>query len=343
MKKITVIFLMLVIGLAATAWAQGYDRLVREAEKKITAGQYQEALDLYEKAFKSGEFHYDDYINAARAHARLDNPDAAFDYLNRAVEAGYIDSESLEGDVDLRSLHGASRWQEVLDKLHEMTQVIESSFPEAHVEGEVIDLPTPRPKSAISVEEALKNRRSIRRYENTPMTLAEMSQLLWAAYGITMTRENMPAFLRGGLRTAPSAGALYPLELYVVVRNVTGIPAGVYWYKSEVHKLVRISEDDKWDALSEAAFHQPHFKTAAAAIVYSAVFERCTVKYGQRGRERYVCMDLGHSSENVYLQAQALKVGTCAIGAFNDLWLKQAIGMTEKEEPLLILPLGKVE
>jgi SagB-type dehydrogenase family enzyme len=124
---------------------------------------------------------------------------------------------------------------------------------------------------------------------------------------------------------------------------VTGIPAGVYWYKSEVHKLVRISEEDKWNALSEAAFHQPHFKTAAVAIVYSAIFERCIVKYGQRGRERYVCMDLGHSSENVYLQAYALKVGTCAIGAFTDLWIKKAIGMTKKEEPLLILPLGKVE
>ena len=77
--------------------------------------------------------------------------------------------------------------------------------------------------------------------------------------------------------------------------------------------------------------------------MYSAVFERNMVKYGQRGRERYVCMDLGHSAQNVYLQAYALNIGTCAIGAFTDLWLKQVTGMTRNEEPLYIMPLGKVK
>jgi SagB-type dehydrogenase family enzyme len=95
--------------------------------------------------------------------------------------------------------------------------------------------------------------------------------------------------------------------------------------------------------LKQAGLEQPHFETAAAAIVYSAVFDRNTGKYGQRGRERYVCMDLGHSAENVYLQAYALKIGTCAIGAFSDLSLKKAIGMTREEEPLYIMPFGKVE
>lgn len=175
------------------------------------------------------------------------------------------------------------------------------------------------------------------------MTMAEISQLLWAAYGITEPLPDGPAFLRGGKRAAPSAGARYPLELYLVARNVSGLAAGVYWYQSEGHRLVQLSTEDRWEALSESAFHQPHFRTAAAAIVWSAVFERNMVKYGQRGRERYVCMDLGHSGENVYLQAYALKVGTCAIGAFTDILLKQAIGMTKEEEPLYIMPVGKVE
>jgi SagB-type dehydrogenase family enzyme len=189
----------------------------------------------------------------------------------------------------------------------------------------------------------MKNRRSIRSYKSTPLTLAEISQILWAGYGITYSAGNLPPFLRGGLRTAPSAGALYPLDLYIVVWNASDLPAGVYWYKSEKHQLVRIFEGNKHDALSEAAFDQPHFETAAAAIVYSAIFERNTQKYGQRGRERYVCMDLGHSAENIYLQAYALNIGTCAIGAFTDIRVKQVVGMTKKEEPLYIMPLGKME
>jgi SagB-type dehydrogenase family enzyme len=106
---------------------------------------------------------------------------------------------------------------------------------------------------------------------------------------------------------------------------------------------MRITEEDRWEALAEACLGQPQFETAAAAIVYSAIFERTTSKYGRRGRERYVCMDLGHSAENVYLQAYALGMGTCAIGAFDDLRLKQAIGMTRQEEPLYVMPVGKME
>jgi SagB-type dehydrogenase family enzyme len=153
----------------------------------------------------------------------------------------------------------------------------------------------------------------------------------------------MPPFVRGGFRAAPSAGARFPLELYLAAFNVTDLPAGIYWYQSETHKLMRIAEGDKRAEVSEASFNQDQFKTASAAIVYSAVYERTTVKYGQRGRNRYVCMDLGHSAENVYLQAYALKIGTCAIGAFTDLWLKKAFRMTRAEEPLYVMPLGKIE
>ena len=341
MKKIMILLLSFCFSTACLA--QGYDYLVRDAEKLLTEKKYEEALALYAKAFESGEFHFQDYYNVACANALLGRPDAAFDNLNKAIDAGLIHKDWLEEDADLESLRADARWQGVMDNLQKKMEAIEAAFPESHAEEVVIALPEPRFDGEVSVEEALKNRRSIRSYLDVPLSLEEISQLLWSAYGITMTRENLPAFLRGGLRAAPSAGARYPLDLYVVVRSVTDLPVGVYWYKSEEHKLVRVSDEDRWEALSEAAFHQPHFKTAAAAIVYSAVFERTMVKYGQRGRERYVCMDLGHSAENVYLQAYALKIGTCAIGAFTDLWLKQAVGMTKQEEPLYIMPVGKVE
>jgi SagB-type dehydrogenase family enzyme len=216
-------------------------------------------------------------------------------------------------------------------------------FPETLAPLETIELPPARVEGDISVEEALKSRRSVRSYADAPLTMAEVGQLLWAAYGISYPIEDGPAFLRGGLRTAPSAGALYPLEVYLVARDVTGLDPGVYWYDSEDHTLGLLVREDRWADLSAACHHQPHFETAAAALVWSAVFERNTRKYGQRGRERYVCMDLGHSGENVYLQAYALGVGTCAIGAFTDLRLKETVGMSRAEEPLYVMPLGKTE
>ena len=343
MTRHKIIFVFVGLLFSATCLAQGYDYLVREAERTIAAEKYQEALDLYEKAFESGEFHYNDFFNAACACAILGNPDGAFAYLDRAVEEGLIEKGWLERDEDLASLRQDERWPAVITKVEDKLAELEASFPERHDESVVLDLPDPKYDGDVSVEEALKHRRSIRAYKDAPLTLEEISQLLWAAYGITQPMENAPEFLRGGLRAAPSAGARFPLDLYVVARNVEGLNPGIYWYKSENHTLILVSSEDKWEALSEANFNQPHFRTAAAAFVYSAVFERNMAKYGQRGRERYVCMDLGHSAENVYLQAFTLKIGTCAIGAFTDVRLKQVVGMTKEEESLYVMPLGRVE
>jgi SagB-type dehydrogenase family enzyme len=305
--------------------------------------EVRQALALYEKAFATGEFSHNDFYNAACASARLGKPDGAYSYLFKAIEAGFLEKDQLNQDPDLETLRTDARWETVTAALQQKLETVEKTFPESRPAGPVIELPAPRFDGAVSVEAALKNRRSIRSYLETPMTLAEVSQLLWAAYGITQTRENAPAFIRGGLRTAPSAGARYPLDIYLAAFNVTGLQAGIYWYDSEKHQLMRIFEGDRRKEVSEAAFNQGMFETASAAMVYSAVYERTMVKYGQRGRDRYVCMDLGHSAENVYLQACAMKIGTCAIGAFTDLWLKKAFGMTRAEEPLYIMPLGKIE
>jgi SagB-type dehydrogenase family enzyme len=335
--------IIMLAAFSAVSLAQGYDALVRQAESKITAREWEEALTLYEKALATGEFSYGDYYNAAVACAHLDRVDEGYSYLQKAVHAGLLDEDRLGTDPDLEILRTGDRWRAVIDSVGQERKTLEEACPEIREAGPVVDLPPPRFDGTVSVEAALRNRRSIRSYANDPLTLADVSQLLWAAYGITRTFEGAPPFVRGGFRTAPSAGARFPLDLYLAAFDVTGLPPGIYRYQSETHTLMLISEGDKRAEVSEAAFDQDHFKTASAAIVYSAVYERTTVKYGARGRERYVCMDLGHSAENVYLQAYALKIGTCAIGAFTDLWLRKTFRMTRAEEPLYIMPLGRAE
>lgn len=204
-----------------------------------------------------------------------------------------------------------------------------------------IELPEPVLDSQTSIEEAMKNRRSERSYRDENISLAELSQILWAAYGISKPYSDGPDFLRGGLRTAPSAGALYPLEIYVVAGNVEGLDAGIYKFDSEHHELVKLLHGDKRAELKEAALGQGMVKDAAANLVYTAVFERTAKKYGERGKNRYVYMDLGHSAQNVYLQAESLGLGTCAVGAFTDEEVAEVVPISQNEAPLYIMPLGK--
>ncbi|MBU8921161.1 MAG: SagB/ThcOx family dehydrogenase [Bacteroidales bacterium] len=211
-----------------------------------------------------------------------------------------------------------------------------------HKAIETIELPGPILDSEFSIEKVLQERRSVRQYTDDPVTMEEVSQLLWAAYGITYTAEGMPDFLRGGLKTAPSAGARYPLEIYLVAGKVTGLLPGIYWYVPEGHVLHRLADGDVRTDLQAACLDQKFAGEAPISIVWSAVYERCTEKYEDRGRDRYVCMDLGHSAQNVYLQCGSLGLGTCAIGAFTDDSLKKLIGMTGEEVPLYVMPVGRL-
>jgi SagB-type dehydrogenase family enzyme len=196
-----------------------------------------------------------------------------------------------------------------------------------------IKLPEPRYNSDTSVEEALLERRSIRDYKNESLTLTEISQLLWAAQGITNQK---------GFRTAPSAGALYPLEVYVVVGDVIDLADGIYKYKPYGHELVKVAEGDKRDELCKAALGQAWIKDGAVVIVFSAVYERTTKKYGERGI-RYVHMEVGHAAQNVYLQAVSLNLGTVVVGAFYDNEVKRIVNMTENEQPLCLMPVGRID
>jgi SagB-type dehydrogenase family enzyme len=209
--------------------------------------------------------------------------------------------------------------------------------------GRVIVLPDPDYRGSVSVEEALQNRRSIREYQEKPLTLQEVSQILWAAYGITEPIAGTgKSFLRGGLKTAPSAGGRYPLEIYLVAGHITGLSAGLYKYLPEEHKIKECLTGDLRQTLCEASYGQDMVQEAPASLVFSAVFARTTGKYGERGRSRYVPIDLGHSAENVYLQAFALGIGTCAVGAFDDHMVAHVLSLPSDEEPLYIMPLGKL-
>lgn len=198
--------------------------------------------------------------------------------------------------------------------------------------AETMKLPQPKYDSKFSIEKTLLERRSVRNYKDEPLTLAEVSQLLWAAQGITEKSK--------GLRTAPSAGALYPLETYLVAGKVTGLPAGLYKYIPRGHELEKIADGDKRAELSKAALGQSSVSQAPVVIAISAVYERITGKYSQRGI-RYTDMEAGHVGENVALQAVALNLGTVMVGAFNDDNVKKVLNLPAEEKPLYLIPVGR--
>ena len=205
----------------------------------------------------------------------------------------------------------------------------------------IIKLPEPILKSNVSIEEALQQRRSVREYADEPLTLQEISQLLWAAYGITQHAVNGPDFLGGGFRTAPSAGALYPLEFYIVTGNIEGLNPGIYKYNSVKHELIKILDGDIRKEISDAALQQEMFETAPATIVITAEVARTASKYGARGREHYIWLEAGHSAQNICLQCASLNLGTCTVGAFDDSKIIRILSLKGEEEPVYLLPVGR--
>ena len=211
-----------------------------------------------------------------------------------------------------------------LSILHRPTELLEKE--EQQDMGERIKLPEPCNTSNTSVETALSQRRSIRAYSGDKLTIEEVSQLLWSAQGITAP---------WGGRTAPSAGALYPLELYLVVGDVEGIDKGVYQYRPEEHELEKVTDGDIRAELADAALGQECVRDGAIDLVFTAVYERTIGKYGESGI-RYAHMEVGHAAQNVYLQAVSLDLGTVVIGAFDDSKVKKVVNLGERENPLYI-------
>lgn len=195
----------------------------------------------------------------------------------------------------------------------------------------MIRLPPPGLKGAVSVEEAIEARRSRREFSDKSLSLTELSQVCWAAQGIT----------KGYFRAPPSAGALYPLEIYVVVGKdgVKGLPAGVYHYLPERHSLKLHVPKDRRMSLAMAALGQTFIARAPLSLVITAQYGRMTGKYGARGK-RYVHMEIGHMGQNVHLQAEALGLATVVIGAFDDAAVAKVLNLPADFEPLSIMPIG---
>ncbi|MFH1141633.1 MAG: SagB/ThcOx family dehydrogenase [Chloroflexota bacterium] len=202
-------------------------------------------------------------------------------------------------------------------------------FPEAGTT--MISLPQPNFRGQVSLGEALLKRRSVREYADRPLTLEEVSQLLWAAQGLTAD---------WGGRTAPSAGALYPLELYLVAGSISGLPPGVYRYMPQEHSLFKAADGDPRASLAQATLDQAWVKEAAADIVVAAVYERTTRKYGEKGIQ-YVHIEAGHAAQNLLLQATAMGLGAVPVVAFYDEQVVSILGLPENTRPLYILPVGR--
>ena len=183
-----------------------------------------------------------------------------------------------------------------------------------------------------SLEELLQQRRSIREYVDAPLTRDEVMKLLWAGQGITSDR---------GFRTAPSAGALYPLELYLVAGDVDDLAPGIYKYNPAKDELALVKEGDVRASLAAASLGQRSVADGAIDIVMAAVYERTKVKYGSRG-ERYVHIEVGHAAQNICLEATALGLGLVTIGAFDDAEVAKIIGMSQDESPLYVIPVGRI-
>ena len=196
--------------------------------------------------------------------------------------------------------------------------------------GGVLTLPEPAVSGEVSVEEAIHSRRSVREYSSTALTYDEVGQVLWAAQGITD---------ESGHRAAPSAGALYPLEVYLVVGQVQGLPAGAYQYVPDGHALLPLAQHERREALAAAAGGAPAVRSAPATLVIVGVYERTAAKYGDRA-ERYVHLEAGHAAENVYLECAALGLGTVSIGAFSDDAVREALDLPTEQTPLYLMPVG---
>jgi SagB-type dehydrogenase family enzyme len=200
-------------------------------------------------------------------------------------------------------------------------------------EGKFIQLSIPTYDGTVSVEKAIKERRTVRAFRQKPLTSAQFSQILWSAQGITDEKR--------GFRAAPSGGALYPLDVYALVGEggVEGLECGVYHYHPEGHSIQLILKGDRRKDVADASFWQMWMAHAPVIFVVTSEHERITRKYGKRGI-RYAHIEVGHVGQNIFLQSGALGLGAGIVGAFHDGAVAEVIGAPKVHEPLIIMPVG---
>jgi SagB-type dehydrogenase family enzyme len=205
-----------------------------------------------------------------------------------------------------------------------LTACSNAAVPAPSIQQDSFALPAPRLESEVSLEQALSTRHSVRSFSTRVLAWTEIGQLLWAAQGITRD---------WGARTAPSAGAMYPLDVYVSTAT------GVYHYLPQGHQVVATQSADAREGLWQAGLKQDAIRRAPAVFVITATYERTSGKYGDRA-VRYVHLEAGHAAQNILLQAVALGLGGVPIGAFDDAEVQTILGLPEVEKPLYLIPVG---
>ena len=200
-------------------------------------------------------------------------------------------------------------------------------------EEEAMNLKAPLPDGSVSVERAIKQRRTVRSFMDRPVSVQQFSQILWAGQGITQDR--------GFKRAAPSGGALYPMDLYasIGVNSVVGMEEGVYHYEPRDHSVQKIAEGDWRRDVAVASLNQMWMADAAMLIIVTAEYNRITIKYGKRGI-RYALIESGCIGQNIFLQSQGLGLEAGIVGAFKDREVANLLGIEKTREPLIILPVG---
>jgi len=191
----------------------------------------------------------------------------------------------------------------------------------------MIELPQPKTKGTISIEEAIAKRRSVRNFQNKKLSIEQISQILWAAQGITSKR---------GFRSAPAAGAIYPMEIYLVSND------GLFHYIPQEHNTEKLKEGDLRKKLADAAFGQDFIETAGISIIIACDYEKIKWRYRDRAT-RYADMEAGHIAQNIQLQAVALGLGSVCVGAFSDDAVKKVLELPKNLTPIYIIPVGYIK
>ena len=201
-----------------------------------------------------------------------------------------------------------------------------------------IALPSPSYKGSVSVEEALKARRTHRSFQSRPLILKQFSQILWGAYGVTDRKYG------SFLKTAPSAGALYPLDIYGVVGQggVETLAPGIYHFRPENHAIELVKQGDLRAEVARQALQQMWMAKAPLMLVITGEYNRSSIKYGLRSAI-YTHIEAGHVGQNVFLQAEAIGLKAGIVGAFNNQQIIRVMGFSTSHDPLLIMPVGYSE
>lgn len=201
---------------------------------------------------------------------------------------------------------------------------------------EILDINLPKPKQfgSVSLEEVIANRKSVRNFSSSPLSIGQLSQLLWSCYGFTN--------LTSARRTIPSAGAIYPLQIYIAVGKdaIPDIEEGLYSYNPKEHSVTHVMSGDIKFLLYSGCNAQDCVQTAPICIIICADYDKMKTRYGRRAK-RYTKFEVGHAGQNIYLQAAALNLSTVAVGAFDDECLEKLLKLGKKIKPLYIFPVGR--